>query len=232
MIKIILCILPILVLVSPFAAYAQNDAPEPFPKELFGVKLGSMYKVGAFNGSYREVGTFPVKAIRGLKNWMGAYNLYFQPIKEYEAFKYTEDDKKPDNFEYMTSFRLHLILTPPKTTYSSLKEMAGTDYTFEVVNIEWSENEIKKDSGYYWAFSFCKDIQADLGIKPTIVYKFTEERKEYQCSFIEGEKILDIRYRYKTKYFDLSYIHPIMKEKKEAAANLIRKMKMNEIRPY
>lgn len=173
-----------------------------------------------------------MKEIRGIKPWMGALNLFFQPLKEYKAFKYIEKRNKPEDKIYTTSFRLHLTLTPPQKASLSLSEIEWSDYKLEVVQIAWSEKEAEKDSGYYWAISLCEDIKTDLGIKPVIVDTFNIERKEYQCSFIEGEKILDIRYRYKTKNFDLSYVQPILKKKKDAAEEITRKMRMNEIRPY
>jgi hypothetical protein len=230
MIKTILCILPILILVSPFAAYAQNDAPKPFPKGLFGVNLGGIHNYGSSDDKHLETGTFPVKKITIVDGRLSpGRHTYFQPLKEYEAFKYIEKKKKPDDKFFPTSFRLYVLPIIPKD--KSLKELSTFKFKFNVNIIEWSE-EVKQDlSLYVWAKMLCEDIGADLGMKPTVKHD-SYELSWYECNFIENDKELIISSVLGSKRFTLKYIKKILDERSEAVDNLAQKFRMNKIRPY
>ena len=229
--KIIICALSVVVLVFPFTTYAQNDAPSPFPKTLFGVKLGGIYNIGSSDENHLEVGTFPVKTAKGMKQFLGyGINYYFQPLKEYEAFKYIEEQKKPNDKGIRTSFRLYLFPIFPKDTSLSLIELTGDMFTYEVARIEWSEDEIKKDNAYYWAASFCKSLQVDLGKQPKVTDFF--ENKSYKCLFKENDKELSASSYHGKKYFTLSYIQSVMDKKDEATEKIGRKWRMKDIKPY
>ncbi len=230
--KIIICALSVFVLVFPFTTYAQNDAPSPFPETLFGVKLGGIYNIGSSDENHLEVGTFPVKRATGVRQWIGGpgINYYFEPLKEYEAFKYIEKREKPNDKFFKTSFRLHVFPIFPKNTSLSLKELTGDMFTYEVATIEWSKDETKKDGAYYWAVSFCKSLQVDLAKQPTIIDHY--ESKHYECLFKENDRELSADSYGKRKSFELKYINSVFKKKSDAIDKIGRKWRMKDIRPY
>jgi hypothetical protein len=90
--------------------------------------------------------------------------------------------------------------------------------------------EAEVDKSYYWAIDMCKNIQSDLGIKPETHNDF--KYKTHICSFKSNLNELKIEAIQKIKSVSLAYSDAEFKRKNDEIDNLVRKLKMEEIRPY
>jgi hypothetical protein len=205
------------------AAKVQDKAV--FPESLFGVQLGGIYTVGQDN-----IGTMPVKNFTGMKQFLGSgINYYFEPLKDYKAFKYVEKRKSPDDAYFETSFRLYLFPIIP-STLKNAKELLMHNLKWEVATIAWSDTTEKKEDAYFLAIDLCKNIRIDLEREPKIIDIY--EYKRYRCTFVEGHKELTIDNSGEDKYFALSYTKTVFDKKDNAIDTMLRKYHMKEIKPY
>jgi hypothetical protein len=219
----------LLLVFASSAAYGQG-AKGDFPDSLFGVKLGSVHSLGQ-SEKHTDVGTLPIRAFRGVNQFLGrGIHYYFQPRQEYTAFKYIEKRKKPDDQYFATSFRLYLLPVIPKTV-SSVKDLEPDLLKWEVALIEWSEESEKdKDRAYYWAIDFCRSLEVDLGRKADVFDHY--ESKWYSCTFKDKDSELKADSLGGTKTFTLKYAKTVFERKDNAIDTVLRKLQMNEIRPY
>jgi hypothetical protein len=217
-------------LFAVFSPATAQDTKRSFPDSLFGVKLGSVHTLGK-SGKHDDVGTLPIKEFKGVNQFLGnGVHYYFKPLKENPAFKYIENRKKPTDEYFATSFRLYLLPVIPKTV-SSAKDLEPHLLAWEVMLIEWSEeNEKNKDSAYFWASDFCKSLELDLGRKADTFDNY--ESKWYSCTFQEKDSELNANSLGGTKYFTLQYSKTVSERKDNAVDAMLRKLRMNAIRPY
>ena len=199
------------------------------PDSLFGIRLGGVFVIGETENP-TDVGTLPIKEYKAAEKFLGSgFNLYFKPLKEYPAFEYSENPKKPGDKFFSTSFRIYLLPVFPKDALTR-KGLRGADLKWEATQIEWSQREKKKDEAYYWAFDFCKTLQVDLAKKPEVYNSY--ETKLHSCKFIEKDRELYVFNLGELKIFRLAYPESVFKQKDYAVDTIMRKLRMKEIRPY
>ena len=202
---------------------------------LFGVRLGGVYKIDGKN-SRKDVETLPIKKFTGLQKFLGnGIWYYFEPLKEYNPFRYIEIREDPNDKYFKTSFSLYLLPVIPKSVTNLKKLKMYTDKNmmdidWEVAKIIWTENDEEGDRPYYWAIEMCKNVEVNLGIKPKIFNLF--EQKSYFCSFESDLRELKIESLKHVKSFSLAYSDAKFEQKNNALDSLLRKLKMNKIRPY
>ena len=94
--------------------YGCAEKSRDVPNELFGVKLGAIYKIG--EGTMDNFGTLPIKKMRGSEVSFGiGYHLYFEPLKENNAFLYKERKKNPTDLYFTTSHHLYFLPILPSS---------------------------------------------------------------------------------------------------------------------
>lgn len=206
-------------------------AAKKFPDSLFEVKLGASYKIPA---NETEVGELPIKKFLGMQKFLGSgIHFYFKPLKEYEAFKYVEKKAKSTDKYFGTSFRLYLLPIIPKTAKSQ-KDIENVSLRWEVEIIDWTDSAEKKEDAYFWAKDLCESVKIDLERAPKITDIFKDEFSfySYSCVFSEGQKELKIENVGNLKVFSLSYKNSEFEKRNNSVELLLRKLQMNEIRPY
>ena len=211
-----------------------NDLSQ-VPKQLFGITLGKTYT--AEEHTFNQKNSLPIKKFAGLKRFLGrGIHLYFQPLNEYQAFKYSEQRKNKNDKYFETSFSLYLLPVIPKSI-SSLNQLKIDDKNilWEVARINWETYETQETNetvknAYYWAKDLCKTFEVDLDLKPEILD--FEDDKVYTCTFITSNRELKIESLSSLKIFSLAYSEDIFNKKSDAIEKTIRKLQANDIRPY
>ena len=129
---------------------------QKFPDSLFGVNLGGIYNLGSGNDS-KDVGNIPVKKFTGMQQFLGSgLHYYFEPLKDYKAFRYVERRENPDDEYFTTSFSAYILPVIPEKT-KSLDGLEKVVVNWEVISIVWTDildkNGNKKEE-YFWAVDF------------------------------------------------------------------------------
>lgn len=196
------------------------------PKELFGIKLGSIYNLG--DGSRNSVGNLPVKKIGGVEASLTiGQHLYFQPQNTNPKFEYIENRKNASDEYFTTTYHLYLLPIIPKST-ATLDELKKLKFdTAEIAQIDWS-NELKDDSAaYYWAIDMCQTFEADIGKKSE---SHDDHKLElHSCTFRTEERILNLNNMGNRVSFKLKYAKEIFDKKIEEIDTRIRKIQAKEI---
>ncbi len=215
----------ILIILSPLSF---ADEPRGVPEKLFGIKLGGVYDIG--DSESKKLGNIPVKKFAGMKQFLGqGVHYYFQPKEEYKAFEYIEKKEKPEDQYFKTSFRLYLLPVIP-SSISKNEQLKSTTINWEVATIEWSNDAKTKDDAYYWAMDLCKTFEVDISQKPEITNNY--EEKWYACAFSSGNREFKVSSSYSRKRIELSYKREVFDKKNEAVEKIIRKIQVDDIRPY
>lgn len=209
------------------------------PNKLFGIQLGKHYEIG--NGIDSN-GNMPIKKFNGIEKFLGeGIHYYFQPIKEYKAFKYFEKKKTTKSNFHSSSFSLYLFPVIPKDVNSIDKLESSVKY-WEVAGIRWSDigsekenigREERKQNNYNWAKELCKTFQLDIKQEAKIL-DYNEETilyEWYQCKFTYDGRTFKIDGSH-NKSISLDYDKAKFNEKHKEIRDKIRQINLNEIRPY
>src|SRR5215813_4767300 len=131
--SLLMCIFMTALFQPLFAADNQK-----FPDSLFGVKLGGVYNIRSGN-ECKDVGNMPVKKCGGIQKFLGnGFHYYFEPLKEYKAFRYVERPEKPGDEYFQTSFSSYLLPVIPEKV-KNLEELESIQVNWEVTTIVWTD---------------------------------------------------------------------------------------------
>lgn len=218
------------------------QAKPSVPSKLFEIELGRIY---AFKEANFTKGGLPIAKFTGAEqSIMGSgTSIYFQPIKQIEAFPYIEN-KKPGQEFFSTSYRAYLVPVLP-ANIKTLEELKGlTTQQYEVGLIEWAEQIGKDRDGkqqqqdYAWAESLCRTFEADLGIKPEVLDQWRPEGDKttllgsfHSCTFKEGDRQLEVN-SFPGRRVTLKFTPEVSKAKEEAIEKAVRKLAAPAVRPY
>jgi len=194
------------------------------PKELFGIKLGSIYD---FTKVTREsVDKFPIKQFTGSNQFLGnGTHFYFEPLKESKYFPYKDKKKTKDDKFFETNYRLYLLPVIPDSI-KTIEELSTSRLDMEVSVIEWSDKKKDEKEAYFWVMEMCKTFSSDIKTKPEIQdYDF----KMYFCKFKKDNRMLEINNLNNSVYFSLVYDKEFMDKKNEQIDEKIRKLKLKDI---
>jgi len=210
-----------------FSALSFAEEPRGVPEALFEIKLGGVYDVG--DSENKQHGNIPIKKFTGMNRFLGnGIHYYFEPKKEYKIFKYIEKRNKPEDQYYETSFRLYLLPVVP-SSITTKEQLENAKLNWEVTVIEWSNDAIAKEDAYFWAIDLCKTFEVGISVKPEITDSFDE--KWYQCIFSSGDREFKVSSSL-PRSISLSYKKDVWEAKNNAVDRFIRKLKLDEIRPY
>jgi hypothetical protein len=216
-----------LVLLLISASLPAQPSQRGVPTKLFGITLGGVYDVG---DGQKSLGDLPVAKFAGIQTFLGhGIHYYFRPQAENKAFPYIEKRKKPDDQFFETSFRLYLLPVIPPTV-KTLQEVEQRKQKWEVAAIEWSDTAKAEDEAYYWAVDLCKTFQIDIGSKPTVIDNF--ETKWHNCTFASADREFSVGNLQAMKIVELSFKRDVLERKDKAVESVLRRLRVNEIRPY
>jgi hypothetical protein len=215
----------ILVFVS--AALSAQTAERTVPTRLFGITLGATYDVG---DGPNNLGDLPVLKYTGSRTFLGhGVHYYFKPKSENKAFPYIEKRTKPDDQFFETSFRLYLFPAIPPNV-KTIQQLDKLKLKWEVATIEWSDTATSKEDAYYWAADLCSTFEMDIGAKPSVLDNL--DMKSHSCSWTSGDREFSVRNLQAMKIVELTYKHAVVERKDKAVEARLRKLRVNEIRPY
>lgn len=215
----------IVLIILTGAMYAKE-----VPKKLFEIELGKVY----------DMSKIPVKKVTGVQKFLGfGTHYFFQPKKEYSAFKYEEIKVNPSDEYFKSSFRLYLLPIYPKEF--DINKIKQSDIKWEVSVIEWSESEgdalrkrnedkTRAENAYYWAIDICKTFKNDLGLEPKII-DFPDDHW-YLCEFTQDNRLFKVSSSLKSKSMSLEYTKEYHDKRNDEIDKFIRKKQAETIRPY
>lgn len=195
------------------------------PKELFGIKLGSIYD---FTKVTREsVDKFPIKQFTGSNQFLGkGTHFYFEPLKENNYFPYTEKKKKENDRFFETNYRLYLLPVIPDSI-KTFEELSSSKLDMEVSVIEWSDKKKDEREAYFWVKEMCKTFSSDIKTKPETLDNY--EIKLYFCKFKKDNRLLKIDNFNDSVYFTLQYDEEYFNKKNGGVDEKVRKLKAKDI---
>ena len=220
------------------ATVGGNDAPtqsvlveghRDVPNELFGITLGGIYDMGGPESN--DVGDIPVKELLGTiytlerqtENITTRFHRHFRPIKEYKGFEYVEwheDAYGPDSV-LSTPFNFDVLPVIPETV-KTYEELQSTRFKWEVISITWRQSV--GEHPVAWANDLCKTFKADISVEPEVIDSFF-----YACTFSSGDREFTVSSVWEMY---LRFKPEVIAEKEEAVDTIIRKLLVEEIRPY
>lgn len=206
--------------------YGCSEKSRDVPKELFGVKLGAIYKIG--EGTKDNFGTLPIKKMRGSEVSFGiGYHLYFEPLKENNAFPYKEKKKNSTDEYFTTSHHLYFLPILPTSIKSEEQLNAYKIDEVEIASVDWSDYKENEDSAYFWISDICKTFSADIAVKG----EFSDDYKNkfYSCKFNSGERQLEANNLGNMVIFKLSFNKETLDKKTEAIDTFVRKIRAKEL---
>lgn len=206
-----------------FSSESHAAGKNPVPKRLFGVELGQV-----FTGSNDDPkGNLPIKKWTGNHKFLGAgFHYYFEPLKEYKAFKYVERNEEKAKY-FKTSFSLYTYRIIPEHVSSISDHNKQTTFDFMVSSINWEDPIEDSSKGYYWAIDLCRLLSADLRVEPEILDM--NSMKDYRCYFREDDRELSV---WSFGTISLDYIREKRDRLQDKFKNQIDQLRANEIKPY
>ena len=85
---------------------------------------------------------------------------------------------------------------------------------------------------YYWAAGLCETFKVDLSAVPEISDWYEREGEyDYQCTFSDADRELSV-HGWDFKQVDLRFKLAVAEEKDKAVEKILRKLQIEEIRPY
>ena len=216
-----------LILVIALTNPASAKEGRPVPGELFGITLGEKYLIYPDGEPAQK--RLPVRKGLSWSIFAGAgIHLYFEPLKDYSAFPYVEEEGgSSENQVTKSSFRLYLYPVIPENI-SSLEEMNEGMLLWEVALIEWS-GELEGRDKYYWAMEMCELFAMDSAVEPEI---FQHEPDDwYQCSFTDDVREFKVSSNFGPTV-TLQFTREAFDEKGEAVWERRKRLRIEEIRPY
>ena len=212
------------------AAVIGHSASD-IPEILFDIPLGGIYDIGPHEGE--DVGALPVRTIKwterpedyGLSG--PSLGLFFEPLTSNPAYPYLENE---DNGHVETTFRLTVLPVIPDDI-SSLADLDMDRLLWMISAVQWYDPKSSdpEDRKYSWAKNLCKSVAADLGIEPKV--SDDPEHNSYQCDFANQERMLQIG-SLGGKMLKLQYKDDVWLEMSEGVRTKIRKLEMEDTRPY
>lgn len=216
--------------VAPPAAVIGQPASD-IPAFLFDIPLGGIYDIGTHEGE--DVGTLPVRTIKWTEDPEDyglpgpSLGLFFEPLTTNPAYPYLENQT---NGHVETTFRLAVLPVIPDDA-SSLAEVDMDRLLWMIFAIQWYDPKSNdpEDRKYSWAKNLCKSVAADLGIEPKVSDE--PEYNSYQCDFANQERMLRIA-GMGGKMLKLQYTDDVWLEMRDGVRTKIRKLEMEDTRPY
>lgn len=206
--------------------YGCADKTRDVPKELFGVRVGAIYKMG--EGTKDKFGTLPIKKIGGAERSFGiGQHLYFEPLNENSAFPYKEKKKKPTDEYFTTSHHLYILPIIPSSIETEEQLNAYMIDDVEIASIDWSDYKEDDSSAYFWIADMCKTFSADIAVKGEIADDY--KGNFYSCKFKNGERQLEANNIGNMVIVRLSYDKETLDKKTKAIDTFVRKIKAKEI---
>lgn len=225
--KLLMFVMMTAIVMLPSASFAKGTPA--FPKSLFDVKLGGIYKIGKARTPY-DVGNLPVTRFTAIQRPLGSgLHYFFMPLREHKNFSYIERRYDLDDEYFESSFRLYL-LPVIKNTVTLKSQLEDIEWDWAVMLIEWSAMAEKKEDAYYWAKGLCGSMKADLQRMPNITNNV--EAKEYDCTFREGDNKLEIKAVAGAKFYKLSRTKVALDATNDAVDATFRRIRMNELAAY
>jgi hypothetical protein len=214
-------------MIFPITSFAKESPA--FPKSLFDVKLGGVYKIGKGRTPY-DVGSLPVTRFTAIQRYLGSgLHYFFMPMREHENFGYIERRYDMNDEYFESSFRLYL-LPVIKNSVTLKSQLEDIEWDWAVMLIEWSSMAERSEDAYYWARDLCSSKRMDLQRVPSINDDVVS--KEYYCTFREGDKKLEIKAAGGTKFYKLSRTQMAMDATNDAVDATFRKIRVNELATY
>ncbi len=216
--------------VAPPATVIGHSASD-IPEILFDIPLGGIYDIGSHEGE--DVGTLPVRTIKWTEDPADyglpgpSRGLFFEPLTSNPAYPYLENQT---NGHVETTFRLFVLPVIPDDA-SSRAEVDMDRLLWKVGAIQWYDPKSNdpEDRKYGWAINLCKSVAADLGIEPKVSDE--PEYNTYQCDFANQERMLRIGSS-GGKKIKLQYLDDVWLEIHDGVRTKIRKLEMDDTRPY
>jgi len=216
----------LLLCIATAIIYGCADKSRDVPKELFGVKVGAIYKLG--EGSKDNFGNLPIKMMRGAEKSFGiGQHLYFEPLNENSAFPYIEKKKKPTDEYFTTSHHLYLLPIIPSSIKTEEQLNTYMIDDVEIAMIDWSDHKADDKAAYYWISDICKTFSADIAVKGEIANDY--KGNFYSCKFQSAERQLEANNIGNMVIVRLGYNKETLDKKTEAIDTFVRKIKAKEI---
>jgi hypothetical protein len=206
--------------------YGCAEKSRDIPTELFGVKVGEIYKIG--EGTKENFGTLPIKKMRGTEVTFGiGYHLYFEPLKENKAFSYKEMKKNPTDEYFTTSHHLYFLPILPTSIKTEEQLNVYKLEDVEIATIDWSDYKENEESAYFWISDICKTFSADIAVKG----EFSDDYKNkfYSCKFKNKERQLEANNLGNMVIVRLGYDKETLDKKTEAIDTFVRKIKAKDL---
>jgi hypothetical protein len=206
--------------------YGCAEKSRDIPTELFGVKVGAIYKIG--EGTKDNFGTLPIKKMRGTEVSFGiGYHLYFEPLNDNKAFPYKEKKKNTSDEYFTTSHHLYFLPILPTSIKSEEQLNAYKIEDVEIASIDWSDYKENEESAYLWVSDICKTFSADIAIKGEISDDY--KNKFYSCKFKNKDRQLEANNLGNMVIVRLGYEKETLDKKTEAIDTFVRKIKAKEL---
>jgi hypothetical protein len=216
----------LLLCIATVMFYGCAEKSRDIPTELFGVKVGAIYKIG--EGTKDNFGTLPIKKMRGTEVSFGiGYHLYFEPLNDNKAFPYKEKKKNTSDEYFTTSHHLYFLPILPTSIKSEEQLNAYKIEDVEIASIDWSDYKENEESAYLWVSDICKTFSADIAVKGEISDDY--KNKFYSCKFKNKDRQLEANNLGNMVVFRLGYEKETLDKKTEAIDTFVRKLKAKEL---
>lgn len=218
-------VLSTMLFVTAPAAMAQQATGRSLPNELFGIRLGGIYKV-----SKDEKHNLPVAMVTAVEDNFGTGgSFFFKPEVEEPSLKYMEYRDNPKQKHFFTSHRAYLMPMFPAALKSMDEIQSLQEWDVEALLIEWVgvEDGGTHDTNYTWAVETCKTYRLRFGIEPTVLVGPKRVEKQYECKFVDGERELSV-IGGEGKKVALRFAEAIINEKHKTLARLVKRLETPE----
>ena len=216
------------IVLLPFVACnCVADDSRGVPDKLFGIRLGGIYDLG--NPELGQLGDLPIARFAGLTKFLGhGVHYYFKPKDVNPFFEYREKRDKPTDQYFQTPFRIYFspVISPEITKQEQLK---NEPLKWEASVIEWADDLKNPKDAYFWAKDLCKTFSIDISVAPKITDFY--ESDWYECTFSQDDRQFEVTSLF-FRIVRLSFKKEVAEQKSESVDTAIRKLQMEELRPY
>jgi hypothetical protein len=204
------------------ASVAQQATSRSLPNELFGIRLGAIYKFAK-----NETHNLPVAMVTGVEDNFGAGgSFFFKPEIEEPLLPYMEHRLNSKQKHFPTSHRAYLLPMFPETLQSMDEIQSLWEWPLEALLVEWVSRDDggTHESNYAWAVETCQTYGLRFGFEPNVIIGPNRIEKQYECKFVDEEREFSIvggAY----KKVALSFAKSIMAEKHKPLARLVKRLR-------
>ena len=160
------------------ASVAQQATSGSLPNELFGIRLGAIYKFAK-----NETHNLPVAMVTGVEDNFGAGgSFFFKPEIEEPLLPYMEHRLNSKQKHFFTSHRAYLLPMFPETVKSMHEIDSLPEWNVEALLIEWVSRDdgSTQESSYAWAVETCQTYRLRFGFEPSVIIGPSRIEKQYR----------------------------------------------------